>query len=145
MIKLKMKNIELMVECTVPWVLIKSFEKSGFCRKIFKMHPFSVPLLKKCKMCIFFNFFPWDHPMGSSHGSAPDRSSSHGKIDVISHVSLPSQFQSNWNFENLTSFQLPPLHSHGSEGPIIHTIIHVNHFQYYKKFKMSLISCKLGV
>ena len=95
----------------------------------------------KSAKCVFFQLFP----MGLSHGSAPDRSSSHGKMDVISHVSLPSQFQSSWNFENPTSFQLPPLPSHGSEGPIIHTTIHVNNFQYYNKHKKSLISCKWGV
>ena len=49
--------------------------------------------------------------MGKSLGSAQNWSSSHGKMDGISHISLPSQFQRSWNFENLTSFNsLPYLH-----------------------------------
>ena len=125
----------------MPWLLTKSFEKSDFYWKVSKMHTFRVLTTQKVQNVHFFLLFP----MGKSLGSAQSWSSSHGKIDGISHVSLPSQFQSSWNFENPTSFQLPPLPSHGSEGPIIHTIIHVNNFQYYNKHKKSLISCKWGV
>ena len=106
------------------------------------MHTFSVFTTQKVLNVIFFQLFP----MGISHGSAPNRSSSHGKMDGISHVSLPSRFQHSWNFENLTSLQLPPLPSHGSQGPIIHTIQCINKLQYtfmskmwYKSLKCSLI------
>ena len=52
------------LNCTVPWLLIKSFEKSGFCWKISKMHPFSVSTTQKVQNVHFFNFFPRKNPLG---------------------------------------------------------------------------------
>ena len=49
---------------TVPWLLTKSFEKSRFCWKVFRMHIFSVSTTQKVLNVYFFNFFPWDNPMG---------------------------------------------------------------------------------
>ena len=53
------------LQSTVPWLLIKSFEKSGYCWKVFKMHTFSVLSTQKVLNMVFFNFFPWDYPMGA--------------------------------------------------------------------------------
>ena len=133
----KKKNRRLL--CTVPWLLIKSFEKSDFASEWLE----NVPNVQK--MCIL-QIFLWDYPMVALKivnllNRVLRRETPMSGFTILGPLERVREIAQNWvqgckidywRFapRNTVKFLNSPQPPHTIRGPIIHTIIHMTNAQY---------------